>query len=163
MKLAFNIDSRTLLQVILSNLGKIFIPEEILTKTEDLSAEERAMLGKAYLTTVDLLEGVEFEGPVVETIRQFGETWDGRGPLGLKEEEVIISARILAVANAFVGMASTRAYRKAMPFEKAADILMGDAGTRYDRRAVTALLNFLENRDGMTRWAHFRDTPPEPD
>ncbi len=147
----------------LMNLGKIFIPEEILTKTNDLSPEERAMLGKAYLTTVDLLETVEFEGPVVETIRQFGETWDGRGPLGLKEEEIIVSARILAVANAFVGMASTRAYRKAMPFEKAADILMGDAGTRYDRRSVTALLNFLENRDGMTRWTHFRDAPPDPD
>jgi len=147
----------------LMNLGKIFIPEEILTKTDNLSPEERAMLGKAYLTTVDLLEGVEFQGPVVETIRQFGETWDGSGPLGLKEEEIITSARILAVANAFVGMASTRAYRKAMPFQKAADILMGDAGTRYDRRAVTALLNFLENRDGTTRWAHFRDAPPEPE
>jgi len=145
----------------LMNLGKIFIPEEILTKTEDLSPEERAMLGKAYLTTVDLLENVEFEGPVVETIRQFGETWDGRGPLGLKEEEIITSARILAVANAFVGMASTRAYRKAMPFQKAADILMTDAGTRYDRRSVTALLNVLENRDGMTRWAHFRKAPPD--
>jgi len=145
----------------LMNLGKIFIPEEILTKTEDLSSEERAMLGKAYLTTVDLLEGVEFEGPVVETIRQFGETWDGRGPLGLKEEEIILSARILAVANAFVGMASTRAYRKAMPFQKAADILLADAGTRYDRRPVTALLNFLSNRDGMVRWAHFREAPPD--
>jgi HD-GYP domain-containing protein (c-di-GMP phosphodiesterase class II) len=147
----------------LMNLGKIFIPEEVLTKVDDLTAEERAMMGKAYLTTVDLLEGVEFEGPVVETIRQFGETWDGRGPLGLKGEEIILSARILAVANAFVGMASTRAYRKAMPFQKAADILLGDAGTRYDRRPVSALLNFLENRDGTTRWAHFRDSPPPVD
>jgi len=145
----------------LMNLGKIFIPEEILTKTDDLTAEERAMLGKAYLTTVDLLEGVEFDGPVVETIRQFGETWNGRGPLGLKEEEIILTSRILAVANAFVGMASARAYRAAMPFRKAVDILVEDAGTRYDRRPVSALLNLLENRDGMERWAHFRIAPPE--
>jgi HD-GYP domain-containing protein (c-di-GMP phosphodiesterase class II) len=143
----------------LMNLGKIFIPEDVLTKVDDLTAEERAMMGKAYLTTVDLLEGVEFEGPVVETIRQFGETWDGRGPLGLKDEEIIIPARILAVANAFVGMVSARAYREAMPFQKAADILLGDAGTRYDRRPITALLNFLDNRDGTTRWAHFRKVP----
>jgi len=145
----------------LMNLGKIFIPEDVLTKVDDLTAEEKAMLGKAYLTTVDLLEGVEFDGPVVETIRQFGETWDGRGPLGLKEEEIILTARILAVANAFVGMASARAYRAAMPFRKAIDILVEDAGTRYDRRPVSALLNFLENRDGMERWAHFRVAPPE--
>jgi len=145
----------------LMNLGKIFIPEEILTKTEDLTPEERAMVGSAYLTTVDLLENVDFEGPVVETIRQFGETWDGRGPLGLKGEEIIQTARILAVANAFVGMASPRAYRGAMPFQKAADILMDDTGSRYDRKPVSALINFLENRGGTRRWAHFREAPPE--
>lgn len=143
----------------LMNLGKIFIPPEILTKSNDLTAEERSMLANAYLTTVDLLEGVTFDGPVVESIRQLGETWDGKGPLGLKGEEILATARILAVANAFVGMISARAYRGAMPFRKAADILMEDTDTRYDRRPVSALVNFLENRGGMRRWAHFRDAP----
>ena len=87
----------------LMNLGKIFVPEELLMKTENLSEEERMLVSNAYLTTVDLIEHVTFEGPVIETIRQFGETWDGRGPLGLKEEEIINTSRILAVANAFVG------------------------------------------------------------
>ncbi|NQV98795.1 MAG: hypothetical protein HQ483_03780 [Rhodospirillales bacterium] len=145
----------------LMNLGKIFIPEETLTKTNDLTKEERSLLGNAYLTTVDMLEGVEFDGPVVETIRQFGETIDGKGPLGLKGEEIIMTARILSVANAFVGMVSTRAYRGAMPFEKAASILLEDVATRYDRRPVSALLNFLDNRGGVKRWAHFRESPPE--
>lgn len=145
----------------LINLGKIFIPEEVLTKTNDLTKEERTLLGNAYLTTVDMLDGVEFDGPVVETIRQFGETIDGKGPLGLKGEEIIMTARILSVANAFVGMVSTRAYRTAMPFEKAANILLEDVGTRYDRRPVSALLNFLDNRGGKDRWAHFREAPPE--
>ena len=141
----------------LMNLGKIFIPSEVLTKTTDLTPEERAMTANAYLTTVDLIEGVSFEGPVVETIRQLGETWQGKGPLGLKEEEIIRTARILAVANSFIGMISPRAYRGAMPFEKAADILMSETGTRFDRRPVTALINFLENRDGKKIWAHFRE------
>lgn len=145
----------------LMNLGKIFISEDVLTKTNDLTKEERALLGNAYLTTVDMLEGVEFEGPVVETIRQFGETNDGKGPFGLKGEEIILSARILSVANAFVGMVSTRAYRGAMPFQKAADILLEDVGTRYDRKPVSALLNFLDNRGGTRKWAHFRESPPE--
>lgn len=145
----------------LMNLGKIFIPEDVLTKTNDLTKEERTLLGNAYLTTVDMLDGVEFEGPVVETIRQFGETSDGKGPLGLKGEEIIMTARILSVANAFVGMVSTRAYRGAMPFQKAASILLEDVGTRYDRKPVSALLNFLDNRGGIRRWAHFRESPPE--
>ena len=143
----------------LMNLGKIFIPPEVLTKSNDLTDEERNLLANAYLTTVDLIEGVTFDGPVVETIRQLGETWDGKGPLGLKGEEILVTARILAAANAFVGMISARAYRGAMPFRKAADILMEDTDTRYDRRPVSALVNILENRAGMRRWAHYRDAP----
>ncbi|MBT6095717.1 MAG: PAS domain-containing protein, partial [Rhodospirillaceae bacterium] len=143
----------------LMNLGKIFIPPETLVKSNDLTDEERSMLANAYLTTVDLLEGVTFDGPVVESIRQLGETWDGNGPLGLKGDEILVTARILSVANAFVGMISARAYRGAMPFRKAADILTEDTDTRYDRRPVSALVNFLENRDGMHRWSHFRDAP----
>jgi len=143
----------------LMNLGKIFIPPEVLTKTDDLTPEERAMVANAYMTTVDLIDGVEFEGPVVETIRQLGETWDGQGPLGLKEEEILMTARILSVANTLVGMVSPRAYRGAMEFRKAADILMEQTDTRLDRKPVTALTNFLENRGGMRRWSYFREAP----
>ncbi len=143
----------------LMNLGKIFVPEDLLMKTENLSDDERMLVSNAYLTTVDLIEHVTFEGPVIETIRQFGETWDGKGPLGLKEEEIIGTARILAVANAFVGMVSPRAYRGAMPFRKVSDILMEQSDSKFDRKPVTALVNYLENRGGMRRWAHFRVDP----
>ncbi len=141
------------------NFGKIFIPPEVLTKTENLTDEERIMVQHAYLTTVDLIEGVTFEGPVLETVRQMGETWDGKGPLGLKAEEIIVTARVLAIANTFVGMISPRAYRGAMPFRKASDILMDECGTKFDRAPVSALINYLENRGGMRRWAHFREDP----
>jgi HD-GYP domain-containing protein (c-di-GMP phosphodiesterase class II) len=143
----------------LMNLGKIFISTELLTKTDDLTPEERAIVGNAYLTTVDLLQDVTFEGPVVDTIRQLGETWDGGGPLGLKGEEILATARVLAVANAFVGMVSPRAYRGGMPFKRAADVLMGETDSKLDRRAVTALINYLENRGGMRRWANYSEAP----
>ena len=68
---------------------------------------------------------------------------------------------MLAVANAFVGMISPRAYREAMTFEKCSAILLGQTETRYDRKPVTALINFLENRGGMERWAHFRKRPDD--
>jgi HD-GYP domain-containing protein (c-di-GMP phosphodiesterase class II) len=145
----------------LMNLGKIFIPPDVLTKTVNLTPEEKKLLFSSHLIAADLLEGVTFEGPVVETIRQMGETWDGKGPLGLKGEEILRTARMLAVANAFVGMVSPRAYRDAMTFEKCCSILLGQMETRYDRKSVTALINFLENRGGMERWAHFREKPDE--
>ena len=63
------------------------------------------------------------------------------------------------IANAFVGMASARAYRDAMPFEKVSDILLGDTGTKFDRKPVSALINFLENREGKDKWAHYRVRP----
>ncbi len=145
----------------LMNLGKIFIPPDVLTKTANLTAEEKKLLFSSHLIAADLLDGVTFEGPVVETIRQMGETWDGKGPLGLMGEEILRTARMLAVANAFVGMVSPRAYRDAMTFEKCCSILLGQMETRYDRKSISALINFLENRGGMERWAHFREKPED--
>ena len=143
----------------LMNIGKIFIPPEVLTKTGELTAEERTLVANSTMVSVDLLDGVDFEGPVVETIRQMRETWDGTGPLGKKEEETLRTARILAVANAFVGMTSPRAYREALTFEEASTILLERSGATYDRKPVSALINYLENRGGTEKWASFRDTP----
>lgn len=145
----------------LMNLGKIFIPPDLLTKTADLTDEERLMLGRAYLDSAELLKNVPFDGPVVETIRQMGENVDGSGPLGMAGSDILETANILAVANAFVGMVSARAWRDAMPFEKAAGILLGDTGSKFDRRAVSALINYLENRGGREEWASFREKPAQ--
>lgn len=143
----------------LMNLGKIFIPPDLLTKTGDLTPEERQTLMSSYLVSVDLLKDVTFEGPVVDTIRDMGETWDGNGPLGKEGEGILDTARILSVANAFVGMASARAYRDAMTFEKVSDILLSDTGSKFDRKPVSALINYLENREGKEKWAHYRERP----
>lgn len=143
----------------LMNLGKIFIPPDLLTKTGNLSDEERKTVTNSYLVSADLLQDVTFEGPVVETIRQLGETCEGTGPLGLKQDDILVTARILAVANAFVAMVSPRAYRDAMTFEKVSNILLEETGTKFDRRSVSALINYLENRGGKEKWAHYRDKP----
>ena len=145
----------------LMSLGKIFISPELLTKTSDLTAEERTLITTSYIVSADLLEGVPFEGPVVDTIRQMGETWGGQGPLGLAGEDILRTARIAGVANTFVGMISPRAYRDAMTFEKVSNILLQESGTKFDRKAVSALINFLENRGGTEKWAHYREKPKE--
>lgn len=145
----------------LMNVGKVFIPPELLTKTGELTADERDLLARSFVASSDLLKGVDFDGPVVETIREIGEFWDGTGPLALKGEEILVTSRIVSVANAFVGMVSPRAWRGALTFEKVSEILFSQTDRKYDRRAVLGLMNVLENRGGKERWAHFRDQPAE--
>jgi HD-GYP domain-containing protein (c-di-GMP phosphodiesterase class II) len=143
----------------LMNLGKIFVPPEVLTKTGNLTDEERELLASTYLVTADLLRDVTFEGPVVKTVLHMGEHWDGTGRFHISGDRIIPTAQVLAVANAFVGMASARAWRPAMEFRKVIDILMQETGSKFDHRPVSALMNFLENRGGIEKWAHFRDPP----
>ena len=145
----------------LMNLGKIFISTEILTKTEQLSPEEKALLDGCTEVSADMIEKVEFEGPVVDTLRQLNEYWDGSGVHGVKGEDILPTARIVALANAFVGMVSPRAYREGFTFDKASDILMQEADKKFDKKAVLALVHYLENRDGRDEWAHFREGPAE--
>ncbi len=145
----------------LLSLGKIFVPTELLARGEaDLKPDERVLVASSHIVSAELLRDVTFDGPVVETIRQSAENWDGSGPLGLNGDKILLTARVVAVANMFVRRISARSYREGMSFEDAMNDLLADTGKRFDRRAVSALINFLENRDGLTRWARFRDRPP---
>ncbi|HEX7006151.1 MAG TPA: HD domain-containing phosphohydrolase, partial [Alphaproteobacteria bacterium] len=111
--------------------------------------------------TADLLQDVPFDGPVVDTLRQCQERWDGSGrPRGLKGEEIVLPARIVAVANAFVAMVEPRAHRSGLDFDAATKILLDGVGTAYDRRVVAALLNYLDNRGGRQAWADFGRAAP---
>ena len=147
----------------LMNLGKIAVPQDLLTRTGELRQDEIRLIRESILTSADLLDGIEFDGPVVETLRQLQENWDGSGmPKGLKGEDILPMARVVAVANAFVGMVSARAYRPGLPLDAAARMLLEAAGAKFDRRPIAALMNILDNRDGRTRWASFAEVPSAP-
>lgn len=140
----------------LMNLGKILVPRDLLTKTDPLSREELDQIRGSILGGAELLEGIRFEGPVVETIRQVQERWDGSGmPDGLAGDQIFLPARIVSVANAFVGMISPRAYRDAIDIDSAVSTLMSGTGTFYDRSVIAALTNFLDNRGGRELWTGF--------
>lgn len=132
----------------LMNVGKIVIAPELLTKTDDLSDDEKKAIRHSMQSAVDLLKDIRFDGPVADTLRQWQEKWDGTGPLGRKGEEILISARIIAVSNAFIGMISPRSWRTAMPIEQANKYLLDNAGTHFDRKVVIALINHVENHRG---------------
>ncbi|NKB55830.1 MAG: PAS domain-containing protein [Alphaproteobacteria bacterium] len=140
----------------LMNLGKISVPEQVLTKAEALSETEIQLIRDSILTSADLVSDIEFDGPIAETIRQLQENFDGSGmPGGLAGDEILLTARVVSVANAFVAMVSARAYRPGMKFDRAIDILLEESGKAFDRRAVSALVNYLENRGGREAWASF--------
>lgn len=137
----------------LMNLGKILVPEALLTSNATLTDAERRQVHESLTATADLLSGVEFSGPVVESLRQAQEHVDGSGgPRGLKQDEILVTARIIAVANAYVGMVSPRAHRPGLSIDRATDTLMEAAGTTYDRRVVAALVNYLDNKGGREAW-----------
>ena len=133
----------------LLNLGKILIPEDVLSKTGQLTEAERDMIKNSIQTSADLLQGIEFDGPVVLTLRQAQANWDGTGqPPGLAGDAIVVTARVIAVANAFIGMISERAFRSALSIDDAIENLMKGSGKAFDRRVVAALVNYLDNRSG---------------
>jgi response regulator RpfG family c-di-GMP phosphodiesterase len=137
----------------LLNLGKILVEPELLTRSAQLNEDERQQVRRAMLASADLLAGVEFEGPVVETIRQSLARWDGNGlPPGLAGEKILASARVVALANAIVGMLSPRAHRGALGIDAVIAAVQAEADRSFDRRAVAALVHYFDNRGGRRDW-----------
>jgi HD-GYP domain-containing protein (c-di-GMP phosphodiesterase class II) len=143
----------------LMGVGKIFIPTAVLAKGDNMTDDERTLVDSSYSVSADLLVGVPFDGPIVDTIREIGEHWDGSGPLGKAGEDILHPSRIVAVAKAFVELVSAGATRDGLSFEDASNRLLQQSGTRFDRKPVTALINLLENHGGAEQWVHFRDRP----
>ena len=138
----------------LANIGKIMLPSDLLTKTAPLTTQDRELLRKHVDYSLQLLRGLDFEGPVLDVIAQKQELLDGSGyPRGLTEQQMTLSGRILSVANAFVALVSVRAYRQGVSIEAALEELLRNAGTQYDRRVIAALFHVAENRRDWSKWS----------
>jgi PAS domain S-box-containing protein len=124
------------------DLGKISVPAEILSKPTQLTDIEFALIKVHPQVSYDILKDIDFPWPVAQTVFQHHERIDGSGyPLGLKGEEIIIEARILAVADVVEAIASHRPYRPAYGIEVALEQISKKKGILYDTAAVEACLN----------------------
>jgi PAS domain S-box-containing protein len=131
---------------LLHDIGKVVVPAEILTKPGRLSDSEFALIKGHAAAAGEILAGIEWVGPITQTVVQHHERLDGSGyPAGLRGDEIIPEARVLAVADVFEAMVSHRPYRPALPYEAAADELRGGAGIRYDSESVAACLHLIED------------------
>ena len=125
---------------LLQNIGKIALPEKMFTSSGKLSSEELKKIQEHSNVGVHFLMNINFLSEVVPYITYQKERYDGSGtPEGLKGQSIPFGSRIIAVADAYCAMTSDRPYRKAMPVEKAVEIMKEEAGTKWDPVVVEAL------------------------
>jgi putative nucleotidyltransferase with HDIG domain len=123
------------------DLGKISVPAEILSKPTRLNDIELKLIKTHPQVGYDILKDIEFPWPVAEIIYQHHERMDGTGyPRGLKGEEILIEARILAVADVVEAMASHRPYRSALGIDAALEEISKNKGKLYDPVVADACL-----------------------
>lgn len=128
----------------LHDVGKVGIPTEILSRPTRLAPAELAIVREHAQKSYEILQGMEFPWPVAEAAWQHHERLDGSGyPRGLKGEQIIVEARILAVADTVEAMASHRPYRPACGPEAALLEVEAGSGTRFDPLVVQACLNLF--------------------
>lgn len=133
---------------LLSQVGKLFIPRELLTKKGRLTPEELEQVRQAPDHAFRLMENVDFDLPVARALHEMYEHMDGSGyPRSLKGEEILPEARVLAVLNAFCAMVSSRAYRKGMDEKEAVEELVNNAC--FDQTVVEHLKNVLKTPEGI--------------
>jgi len=125
---------------VLHDIGKLAVPEHIISKPGKLTPEEFEKMKIHPVVGAQILERVEFPYPVVPIVRSHHERWDGSGyPDGLKGEDIPIGARILAAVDVLDALASDRQYRKALPLDKAMQVVIKDSGKSFDPKVVEVL------------------------
>jgi len=124
----------------LHDIGKLAVPEHILSKPGRLTPEEFEKLKIHPVVGAEILDRVQFPYPVVPIIRSHHEKWNGTGyPDGLSGEGIPIGARILSVVDCFDALTSERPYRRAVSADEAMALLRAESGRSYDPRVVDCI------------------------
>jgi len=131
----------------LQDLGKIAVPDKILFKPDRLSQEEFDLVKIHSGVGHDILKGIHFPWPVAQAALQHHERMDGSGyPHGLSGSEIILEARILAVADVVAAITSHRPHRMAQSLIKAFEEISEKSGILYDPEVVSACLEVCKPR-----------------
>ncbi len=126
---------------LLHDIGKLAVPEHILSKPGPLTPNERRKMQIHAQVGAEIVSAVPFPCPVAPLIRSHHERWDGMGyPAGLRGEEIPIGARILAVVDCFDALTSERPYRPAVTRDAALVILHEEAGKAFDPAVVAQFI-----------------------
>ena len=129
---------------LLHDIGKLAVPEHILSKPGPLTPEEFQKIRAHPKVGADIVSSVPFPYPVAPLILSHHERWDGKGyPAGLKGDEIPLGARILSVVDYFDALMAERPYHKAMTSEAAIGLLLQEAGKGLDPQVVALFHKLL--------------------
>ena len=144
----------------LHDIGKLAVPEYIISKPGKLTPEEFEKMKVHPTVGAEILDRVRFPYPVVPIVRCHHEKWNGKGyPNGLAGEDIPIGARILAAVDCLDALASDRQYRKALPLEKAMEIVVSESGTSFDPKIVEILQRRYVELEHMATSIPHEDEP----
>ncbi|MHB8053894.1 MAG: HD domain-containing phosphohydrolase [Candidatus Aminicenantales bacterium] len=130
------------------DIGKIYVPAEILSKPGQLSDIEMSIIRTHSQVGYDILKNIEFPWPIAQIVYQHHERKDGTGyPNALKGDEILFEARIISVADVVEAMSSHRPYRPAPGTEKALNEIRRGRGMQYDADVVDACLHLFQEKN----------------
>jgi putative nucleotidyltransferase with HDIG domain len=148
MGLAKGRHERLRLAALVHDVGKVNIPTEILIKPNRLSEPEFNIIEAHPQIGHDILQGIDFSRPIAKIVLQHHELLDGSGyPQGLTANNIMLEARILAVADVVEAMTSKRPYRPAHAMEGALEEILNKKGVLYDQAVVDACLRVFHERE----------------
>jgi len=131
----------------LHDIGKMHVPADILTKPGRLLDMEMDLIKMHPRVAYEILKEIEFPWPVAQAVLQHHERMDGSGyPQGLSGDDILVEARILAVADVVEAISSHRPYRPAIGLDTALEEISQKKGTLYDSRVVDACRRRLVNK-----------------
>ena len=137
---------------LLHDIGKLAVPEHILTKPGKLTPEEFAKMKVHPLVGAEIVEQVQFPYPVAPIVRAHHEKWDGSGyPFGLKGEDIPLGARILTAVDCLDALTSNREYRQALPLDEGMEQIANEAGKSFDPKVVEVLKRRYQELDQLVR------------
>ncbi len=126
---------------LLHDIGKLAVPEHIISKPGRLTPEEFEKMKIHPVVGAEILARVKFPGPVVPIVRSHHERWNGTGyPDGLVGADIPIGARILSAVDCLDALATDRQYRRALPLDEAMAMVEKESGTSFDPEVVKVLL-----------------------
>mgnify|MGYP001791621297 CR=1 FL=1 len=131
----------------LHDIGKVGVPDSVLLKADRLTPSEAIETKRHPSKGGEIVRYLGFLREVIPIIEGHHERYDGKGyPHGLRGEDIPLGARILAVADSYDAMTSSRAYRNALNHERVSEILEQGAGTQWDPKVVAAFLGVLRKQ-----------------
>jgi putative nucleotidyltransferase with HDIG domain len=133
---SLNMPYSSLLELLLAaqlhDIGKLWIPQQILDKPEKLNEEERKIIKKHVFYGYEYIKSKKMSNNIAEAVLYHHERFDGQGYIGLNDKEIPLFSRIITVADAFDAMTNDRPYRKALSFEEALEEIKKNSGTQFD-------------------------------